>query len=85
VVIASVLTEGGAQVVDLTRHLELTQSTVSKHLACLVDSRVQGRQPYCRLMQAELVELWGSVERVPASAGNACHVYGEREATDEAP
>lgn len=88
--IVSVLTEGEARVVDLTRHLGLAQSTVSKHLACLrdcglVDFRVDGRQSYYRLTRPELIELLRSAERVLAETGNAvalCPVYGDSAAAN---
>src|SRR5260370_17924642 len=48
------LADGEARVVDLTRELELPQSTVSSHLACLracalVDAPAAGRQPFSSL------------------------------------
>lgn len=79
------LVEGEARVVDLTRHVGLAQSTVSKHLACLrdcqlVDFRTQGRQSYYRLTRPELIDLLRSAERVLSETGDAvalCPVYGE--------
>ncbi|WP_207908835.1 ArsR/SmtB family transcription factor [Pseudonocardia endophytica] len=83
--IVSRLAAGEARVVDLTRHLGLAQSTVSKHLSCLhdcrlVDFRAEGRQSYYRLTRPELIELLRSAERVLAETGNAvalCPVYGD--------
>lgn len=79
------LAEGEARVIDLTRHLGLAQSTVSKHLACLrgcrlVDFRTQGRQSFYRLTRPELIDLLRSAERVLSATGDAvalCPVYGE--------
>ncbi|ODT98402.1 MAG: transcriptional regulator [Pseudonocardia sp. SCN 72-86] len=79
------LAEGEARVVDLTRLLELPQSTVSSHLACLrdcrlVDYRSQGRQSFYSLTRPELVDLLRSAERLLAETGEAvalCPVFGE--------
>jgi DNA-binding transcriptional ArsR family regulator len=87
--IVSRLSEGEARVVDLTRHLGLAQSTVSKHLACLrdcrlVDSRAEGRQSYYRLTRPELIQLLRSAETVLAETGEAvalCPNYGTPETT----
>lgn len=51
---------GEHRVVDLTRHLGLAQSTVSKHLACLRDcglvtSRPDGRSSMFRLTHPEAI------------------------------
>lgn len=83
--IVSRLASGEARVVDLTRHLGLAQSTVSKHLACLrdcrlVDFRTEGRQSYYRLTRPELIDVLRSAERVLSETGNAvalCPVHGE--------
>lgn len=83
--IVSRLAEGEARVVDLTRHLGLAQSTVSKHLVCLrdcqlVDFRTEGRQSYYRLIRPELIDLLRSAERVLSETGDAvalCPVYGK--------
>jgi ArsR family transcriptional regulator, cadmium/lead-responsive transcriptional repressor len=85
------LTEGEARVVDLTRHLGLAQSTVSKHLACLrdcrlVDFRTEGRQSYYRLTRPELIELLRSAELLLAETGYAvalCPAYGGGAAAQE--
>lgn len=78
------LSRGEARVVDLTRELELAQSTVSKHLACLrdcrlVDYRAQGRQSFYFIATPELLDLLRSAERLLAATGRAvalCPVYG---------
>jgi len=77
---------GEHRVVDLTAHLGLAQSTVSKHLACLrdcglVSSRPQGRASMFALTQPELVvEVLRAAEGLLAATGDAvtlCPVYGE--------
>ena len=76
---------GEHRVVDLTRHLGLAQSTVSKHLACLrncglVDSRPQGRASMFRLTHPEAtIEVLSAAERLLALTGDAvalCPIYG---------
>jgi ArsR family transcriptional regulator, cadmium/lead-responsive transcriptional repressor len=68
---------GEHRVVDLTDHLGLAQSTVSKHLACLRDcglvtSRPQGRASLFRLTQPDAVlELLAAAERLLALTGDA--------------
>jgi ArsR family transcriptional regulator, cadmium/lead-responsive transcriptional repressor len=68
---------GEHRVVDLTDHLGLAQSTVSKHLACLRDcglvaSRPVGRASMFRLTQTDAVlELLASAERLLALTGDA--------------
>ncbi|MGD9990979.1 ArsR/SmtB family transcription factor [Pseudonocardia sp.] len=69
------LAEGEARVVDLSRLLELPQSTVSSHLACLrgcriVDYRTQGRQSFYSLTRPELVDLLRSAEHLLAETGD---------------
>ncbi len=54
------LLTGEHRVVDLTAHLGLAQSTVSKHLACLrdcglVESRAVGRSSVFELSQPALI------------------------------
>jgi DNA-binding transcriptional ArsR family regulator len=86
------LSHGEARVVDLTRELELAQSTVSKHLACLrdcrlIDFRPEGRQSFYFVTEPELVGLLRSAERVLASTGDAvslCPVYGAEATAAEA-
>lgn len=76
---------GEHRVVDLTAHLALAQSTVSKHLACLRDcglvtSRPEGRATVYTLNHAEvLTDLWVAAERLLAATGEAvtlCPNYG---------
>lgn len=76
---------GEHRVVDLTEHLGLAQSTVSKHLACLrdcglVESRPQGRASLFRLMHPEAtLDLLSAAERLLGLTGDAvalCPVYG---------
>jgi len=76
---------GEHRVVDLTAHLELAQSTVSKHLACLKDcglvsSRPQGRASVFSLNHPEaLMDLFAAAERLLGLTGDAvtlCPRYG---------
>nr|WP_229856771.1 metalloregulator ArsR/SmtB family transcription factor [Nocardioides flavus (ex Wang et al. 2016)] len=68
---------GEHRVVDLTEHLGLAQSTVSKHLACLKDcgliqSHPQGRASVFSLTHSEaLLDLLASAERLLALTGDA--------------
>ncbi|GEL27072.1 putative transcriptional regulator, ArsR family protein [Pseudonocardia sulfidoxydans NBRC 16205] len=83
-VILTRLADGEARVVDLTRLLELPQSTVSSHLACLRDCglvgyRPQGRQSFYSLTRPELLDLLRSAERLLAGTGEAvalCPAHG---------
>lgn len=77
---------GEHRVVDLTAHLGLAQSTVSRHLACLRDcglvtSRPQGRASMFSLTEPELVRsVLAVAEGLLAATGDAvtlCPVYGE--------
>ena len=76
---------GEHRVVDLTAHLGLAQSTVSKHLACLKDcglvtSRPEGRASMWSLEHPETVmDLLASAERLLDLTGYAvtlCATYG---------
>lgn len=76
---------GEHRVVDLTAHLGLSQSTVSKHLACLretgmVTARSEGRASVYSLAHPEaLVDLLSAAERVLELTGDAvtlCPVHG---------
>lgn len=76
---------GEHRVVDLTAHLGLAQSTVSKHLACLKDcglvsSRPQGRASVFSLNHPEaLMDLLAAAERLLGLTGDAvtlCPRYG---------
>ncbi|QIK75711.1 ArsR/SmtB family transcription factor [Nocardioides piscis] len=68
---------GEHRVVDLTDHLGLAQSTVSKHLACLKDcglvtSRPEGRASMWSLNHTDTVlELLSAAERLLAATGDA--------------
>ena len=68
---------GEHRVVELTRHLGLAQSTVSKHLACLKDcglvaSRPEGRASLWSLNHTDTVmELLSAAERLLALTGDA--------------
>jgi ArsR family transcriptional regulator, cadmium/lead-responsive transcriptional repressor len=76
---------GEHRVVDLTKHLGLAQSTVSKHLACLrdcrlIDYRVEGRQSFYSLTRPELLDLLRDAQALLVQTGEAvaiCPVYGE--------
>lgn len=77
---------GEHRVVDLTAHLGLAQSTVSKHLRCLLDcglvaSRPQGRASVFSLTHPDLVlEMLAAAERLLTATGDAvtlCPVNGE--------
>ena len=79
------LAAGEHRVVDLTEHLGLAQSTVSKHLACLRDcglvtSRPQGRASMWSLNHTDTVmELLSAAERLLALTGDAvtlCPSFG---------
>lgn len=76
---------GEHRVVELTAHLGLAQSTVSKHLACLKDcglvtSRAQGRASVFSLNHTEAVmDLLVAAERLLHLTGDAvtlCPNYG---------
>jgi DNA-binding transcriptional ArsR family regulator len=76
---------GEHRVVDLTRHLGLAQSTVSKHLLCLLDCgivtvRAQGRASVYSLAHPGVtLELLATAERLLALTGDAvtlCPTYG---------
>lgn len=76
---------GEHRVVDLTRHLGLAQSTVSQHLACLLDCgivsvRVEGRASVYSLTHPEAtLELLGAAETLLGLTGDAvvlCPRYG---------
>lgn len=76
---------GEHRVVDLTDHLGLAQSTVSKHLACLrdcglVESRPQGRASLFSLTHPDAtLQLLSAAEQLLGLTGDAvalCPVYG---------
>ncbi len=80
------LAGGEARVVDLTAELDLAQSTVSGHLACLRDcglvtARPDGRQMHYTLARPELLDLLTAAEAVLAATGQQialCPTYGTR-------
>ena len=85
-VIVQHLLLGEHRVVDLTRHLGLAQSTVSKHLACLADCgivevRAEGRASVYSLAHPEATRtLLAAAEQVLALTGDAvtlCVDHGE--------
>ena len=76
---------GEHRVVDLTAHLGLAQSTVSRHLACLRDcglvtSRPEGRATAWSLDHRDTVmDLFAAAERLLALTGDAvtlCPSFG---------
>ena len=77
---------GEARVVDLMRELELPQSTVSTHLACLRDcqlvtGRAEGRQMFYSLTHPELISLLSSAEELLEVTGSAvalCPRWGDQ-------
>lgn len=82
---------GEHRVVDLTDHLGLAQSTVSKHLACLKDcglvtSRPEGRASMWSLNYTDTVmELLSAAERLLAATGDAvtlCPNFGAASLVD---
>ena len=79
---------GEHRVVDLTGHLGLAQSTVSKHLACLLDCgivavRTQGRASVYSLVHPEAtLDLLAAAETLLGLTGDAvvlCPKFGSRE------
>ena len=68
---------GDHRVIDLTRHLGLAQSTVSRHLACLLDCgivtvRAQGRASVYSLAHPEATtDLLAAAERLLGLTGDA--------------
>jgi ArsR family transcriptional regulator, cadmium/lead-responsive transcriptional repressor len=76
---------GEHRVVDLTAHVRLAQSTVSKHLACLrgcglVVSRPQGRASLFSLAHPEAtMRLFAAADQLLEATGEAvvlCENYG---------
>ena len=78
------LAQGEARVTDLMAALELPQSTVSKHMACLrecglVEGRPEGRQIFYSLARPELLVLLEVAENLLTATGYAvalCPTYG---------
>lgn len=93
VAIVQRLAHGEARVVDLTNDLQLAQSTVSQHLACLrdcrlVDFRAEGRQSFYFVAQPALLDLLRVAENLLADTGEAvtlCPVFGVDASEDAAP
>lgn len=80
---------GEHRVVDLTAHVGLAQSTVSKHLACLrdcglVSARPEGRATVYSLNHPDaLRDLWAAAERLLDLTGDAvtlCANFGTQDA-----
>ncbi|HRY09762.1 MAG TPA: metalloregulator ArsR/SmtB family transcription factor [Candidatus Nanopelagicales bacterium] len=80
---------GEHNVADLTGHLGLAQSTVSKHLACLrdcglVESRPSGRASVFSLTHpGAVVKVFAAAEELLAATGDAvvlCPTYGDKSA-----
>jgi DNA-binding transcriptional ArsR family regulator len=80
------LTLGEHRVVDLTRHLGLAQSTVSKHLACLLDCGIVSVRPdgraslYSLAHPAATMRLLAAAEELLGLTGDAvvlCPSHGE--------
>ena len=76
---------GEHKVVELTRHLGLAQSTVSRHLSCLLDCgivtvRAEGRASLYSLAHRDAtMDLLASAERLLEVTGDAvvaCPRYG---------
>jgi DNA-binding transcriptional ArsR family regulator len=85
---------GEHRVTDLTAHIGLAQSTVSKHLACLRDcglvtSRPEGRASMFSLTHPEaLNDLFAAAERLLGLTGDAvalCANYGTATLPRDAP
>lgn len=78
------LARGEMRVQDLVDELDLAQSTISGHLACLrdcglVDSRPEGRQSFYFLSRPELFDLLRSAEALLKATGERvalCRNYG---------
>nr|WP_236700294.1 metalloregulator ArsR/SmtB family transcription factor [Allosalinactinospora lopnorensis] len=78
------LAQGEARVADLVNQLELAQSTVSGHVACLrdcglVEGRPEGRQVFYSLARPELLDLLAAAETLLSATGSAvalCPNYG---------
>lgn len=79
------LASGEHRIRDLVEHMGLAQSTVSKHLACLLDCgivtvRAQGRASVYSLAHPQAtLDLLAAAERLLAATGDAvvlCPRYG---------
>lgn len=82
------LSLGEHRVVDLTQHLGLAQSTVSKHLACLRDcglvtSRPEGRASVFRLTHpTATLDLLAAAEKLLGLTGDAATLCPRQKAPD---
>lgn len=85
------LLHGEQRVVDLTVRLGMAQSTISGHLACLVDCgiamvRPQGRSSWYSVVDPEeIMDLLGAARHLAALTGehmNACETFGAGRADD---
>jgi len=70
------LAVGELRVRDLTDRLELAQSTVSAHLACLrgcglIQARPQGRAIWYSLAMPEVLDVLAAAERLLAVTGDS--------------
>jgi DNA-binding transcriptional ArsR family regulator len=78
------LAAGESRVTDLAVSLQLAQSTVSEHVACLRDcglvgGRPQGRQTFYSLTRPELADMLEAAEVLLQATGykvDLCSVYG---------
>jgi DNA-binding transcriptional ArsR family regulator len=80
------LSQSEARVRDLTDELDLAQSTVSEHVACLRDcglitARTEGRQNFYSVATPEVLDVLESAEQLLASTGHKvdlCATYGSQ-------
>jgi len=85
------LTLGEHRVVDLTRHLGLAQSTVSKHLACLLDCGIVSVRPdgrasvYSLAHPAATMRLLAAAEELLGLTGDAVVLCPRHAHPGEAP
>ncbi|TNM27533.1 winged helix-turn-helix transcriptional regulator [Streptomyces sedi] len=82
------LARGEARVVDLTTAMNLAQSTVSAHLACLRDcnlvtARPEGRQMFYSLAHPELLDLLASAETLLEATDNAVALNPQHGAAED--
>ena len=83
--IVHTLSKGEARVADLVEQLDLAQSTVSAHIACLkdcgfVEGRPEGRQIFYSLTSPNLTHLLGDAEVILEQTNQAvahCPVFGD--------
>ncbi|MDR1265118.1 MAG: metalloregulator ArsR/SmtB family transcription factor [Propionibacteriaceae bacterium] len=85
------LVNGEHRVSDLMNKVDLAQSTVSEHVACLrdcglVQGRPEGRQVFYSLTCPELADLLHSADLLLVATGSAvdhCSRYGGQGATGD--